>query len=90
MNTARLNRNGQVSIPASIRRALGLKEGDELGFELEGNAVRVSPVVSIPKDQLWFYTREIQKKIQKARKEIDQGKTRSFSDPDDLVRWLKN
>jgi len=90
METARLNRNGQVSVPAPIRKALGLKEGDQLGFELEGNTVRVSPVVSIPKDQLWFYTREIQKKVRKAQSEIAKGRGRSFSDSDDLIRWLKN
>lgn len=90
MNTARLNRNGQVSIPAPIRKALRLKEGDQLGFELEGNAVRLSPIVSVPKDQLWAYSPEIQKKVRKARREIEAGKGRSFSKADDLIQWLKS
>lgn len=90
MNNARLNKNGQVSIPAPIRKALGLKEGDQLGFELEGNTVRVSPLVHVPKDQIWFYSKEIQKKVQKAKREIGSGKGRAFSRTDDLIRWLKS
>ncbi|MBI4208866.1 MAG: AbrB/MazE/SpoVT family DNA-binding domain-containing protein, partial [Deltaproteobacteria bacterium] len=79
----------QVSIPASIRKALGLREGDALGFELEGNAVRVVPIVTVPKDQLWFYTTQVQKKMQKAVEEIEKGKGSSFSNAEDLIRWLK-
>lgn len=89
METARLNQNGQVSIPASIRKTLHLKKGDQLGFEVEGNALRVSPIVAIPKDQVWFYTSTVQSKIKKAKKEIDKGKGRSFSTADDLIKWLK-
>lgn len=89
MKAARLNQHGQVSIPASIRKALGLREGDALGFELEGNAVRVVPIVTVPKDQLWFYTTQVQKKMQKAVEEIEKGKGSSFSNAEDLIRWLK-
>jgi AbrB family looped-hinge helix DNA binding protein len=89
MKAARLNQHGQVSIPASIRKALGLRGGDTLGFELEGNAVRVVPIVTIPKDQLWFYTTPVQKRVRKAVEEIEKGKGSSFSNAEDLIQWLK-
>lgn len=90
MKTARVNRHGQVSIPAAVRKAVGVKEGDQLGFEVEGNTIRVSPIVAVPKDQLWFYTRTVQKKIQKTVREMNQRKGRSFSKADDLIQWLKS
>lgn len=90
MQTARVNRNGQVSIPATVRKAVGLKAGDQLGFEVEGNTIRVSPIIAVPRDQLWFYSRTVQKKVRKATREIEQGKGRSFSKADDLIRWLKS
>ncbi len=35
--------NGQIAIPAEIQRQLGLREGDELLFYVEGNEVRLRP-----------------------------------------------
>src|SRR5687767_6021115 len=32
----KLTRKGQVSVPAAIRKALGLKEGDKVAFALTG------------------------------------------------------
>jgi AbrB family looped-hinge helix DNA binding protein len=37
-----LTRKGQVTIPAEIRRAMGLKEGDLLAFVLDGEEVRLA------------------------------------------------
>ena len=36
--------NGQVTIPPEIRQQLGLQEGDELLFSMDGNEVRLRPV----------------------------------------------
>jgi AbrB family looped-hinge helix DNA binding protein len=38
---ARITSKGQVTIPKAVRRALGIKEGDSLLFEIEGENVRV-------------------------------------------------
>jgi AbrB family looped-hinge helix DNA binding protein len=35
--TARLTSKGQVTIPKVVREALGVKEGDDVAFRLEGN-----------------------------------------------------
>jgi antitoxin PrlF len=45
-----LTRKGQVTIPAEIRRALGLREGDKVVFSLENAStgqVTVRPVRSV-------------------------------------------
>jgi antitoxin PrlF len=40
-NVTRLDGQGRIVIPAVLRRALGLHEGDELTLELEDGALRV-------------------------------------------------
>ena len=32
---------GQITVPKAVRRAMGIKEGDSLVFEVEGEDVRV-------------------------------------------------
>ena len=42
MTAVTVSGNGQVVIPAAIRRNLGIKPGTELDFELEGSSIRIS------------------------------------------------
>src|ERR671918_312074 len=37
-----VTRKGQVTIPADIRRALGIKEGDKVAFVLENDQVKLT------------------------------------------------
>ena len=37
-----VTRKGQVTIPADIRRALGIKEGDKVAFVIEGDQVKLT------------------------------------------------
>jgi antitoxin PrlF len=37
-----VTRKGQVTIPAEIRKALGIKEGDKVAFVLEDNQVKLT------------------------------------------------
>lgn len=45
--TSRLTRKGQVTIPAEVRRKLGLKQGDKVAFVQEGDTVTVVPALGI-------------------------------------------
>lgn len=38
---ARVTSKGQVTVPKAVRRAMGIKEGDSLVFEVEGDEVRL-------------------------------------------------
>jgi AbrB family looped-hinge helix DNA binding protein len=41
---ARITSKGQITVPQEIRRALGVRPGDKLLFEEEGDGVRVRPL----------------------------------------------
>jgi antitoxin PrlF len=38
-----VTRKGQVTIPAAIRRSLGIKQGDTIAVAIEGDAVKLRP-----------------------------------------------
>ncbi|EFH29492.1 transcriptional regulator, AbrB family [Lactobacillus jensenii JV-V16] len=39
--TGRMSQKGQIVIPASIRKALGLTKGTELSFKVEGDEITI-------------------------------------------------
>jgi AbrB family looped-hinge helix DNA binding protein len=41
--TAKITSKGQITIPAEVRRALGVDAGDSLTFEKKGSGFRVVP-----------------------------------------------
>ena len=41
---ARITSKGQITVPLDVRRALGVKAGDRLLFEGDGNRMQVRPV----------------------------------------------
>lgn len=44
MDTSTITQKGQVTIPAAIRKKLGLRRGDRVSFVQDGNRVVVKPV----------------------------------------------
>ncbi len=44
MRASSMTKKGQVTIPASIRKRLGLREGDRVAFVEEGEKVQLRPL----------------------------------------------
>ncbi|CAK6697853.1 AbrB/MazE/SpoVT family DNA-binding domain-containing protein [Synechococcus sp. Cruz-9H2] len=47
MEVATLTAKGQVTVPKAVREALGLRQGDQLSWELEDGSVRVRAVTPL-------------------------------------------
>lgn len=45
MEYSNITTKGQITIPVRIRKALGLKAGGKVAFQIEGNAVKLVPVL---------------------------------------------
>ena len=88
--TIRLGAKRQVTIPHRISSALRLKKGDHMLLRLVGGRVEMIPVSLIPKDQLWFWTPEWQKKEREADEDIAQGRVKEFSTVEELLKDLKS
>ena len=52
MDLATLTAKGQVTIPKAVREALGLKPGDLVSWELEGDSVRLRVLPAMDHDYL--------------------------------------
>ena len=45
MEYSSITTKGQITIPVRIRKALGLKAGGKVAFQIEGNYVKLVPVL---------------------------------------------
>jgi antitoxin MazE len=86
----RLGAKNQVTIPHRISKALRLKKGDHVLMRLVGRRVEMVPASLIPKDQLWFWTPEWQKKEREADEDIAQGRVKEFASVDELIKDLRS
>ena len=76
---AKLTSKGQITVPKEIRQALGVKAGDKIVFEENGNKISVSAIR--PKGVFEKYRGTIDFGIGKGRKAVIRA-VRELRDPD--------
>ena len=57
MPTSKVTRHGQITLPASVRKRLGLEEGDLVEIEVEGERAVLMPKKLVDKNQAYFWTK---------------------------------
>jgi antitoxin PrlF len=71
-----LRPKGQLTLPAEIREALHVAEGDEIEFDVaEDGVVVMHGLKTILADQAWFWTESWQAGERQATAEIESGQT---------------
>jgi AbrB family looped-hinge helix DNA binding protein len=81
--------NGQITLPASIRRQANLKEGDTLELTVsEDGTLYLSPKIAIDRSQAYFWSSRWQKGEQEAQADIDNGRVTRFDDIDEALDFL--
>lgn len=76
---------GRVTLPESVRKHLGIEEGDKLGVELSANGTaELVPLALIPRDQVWFAHSEMQERISEALSDIRAGRTTHIGNESDV------
>jgi antitoxin MazE len=83
-----LRQKSQVTIPADILKALNLKTGDKLEFTIQDGKIIMQPVVTVPKDQAWFWTEKWQAEEKIVDEQIRNGQVKSFDNIDNLIEDL--
>lgn len=84
----RLRGKNQVTLPADVVEALHLTEGEQLEVTVENGHVVLVPVMTIEKDQAWFWTKEWQQEEQEIEEEIEQGAISDVMTAEDTLKWL--
>ncbi len=55
-----LKQKSQVTIPSELVKKMNLRPGDKLEVVEHDGRLIITPVVVIPRDQMWFYAKEWQ------------------------------
>jgi antitoxin PrlF len=86
---SRLRNKGQITVPAEIRNALGVKEGEDVLFYMdERNRVILARAQVIPPEQAWFWSERWQRLEREAQADIDAGQVETFETVEDALAYL--
>jgi len=79
---------GQITIPADIRKAARLDEGDPVEVELTSEGILLRPQKVIDASQAWFWTPEWQAGERQAEEDIAAGRGRVFKSSEEFLASL--
>jgi len=85
----KVSRSGQITIPAAIRQALNLREGDYVEVSLADDRIILTPKQVVDRSQAYFWTAEWQAAEREADEDIRAGRVRVFESVDELLADLE-
>lgn len=83
-----LRKKNIMTIPREIADRLHLVEGDEFIVTEEGGRIVLTPALSIPADQAWFWTPTWQARIAEAEADRIAGNTTVYGSEDEFLASL--
>jgi len=89
-NFIKLSRNGQLTLPPAVRRALGLRAGELVEMKLVGHSLVVTPKKIIDKDQAYYWSAEWQAAERAADADIAAGNVKTFDTVGELMKELNS
>ncbi len=79
----------QVTLPKAIVRQARLSAGDPLEVIYEDDQIILRPMVHIPRDQAYFWTKEWQAGEREADEDIKAGRVTHTKNVKELLKLLK-
>jgi len=86
---SKLTRNGQITIPASVRRELGVEEGDLVEIEVVDEKAVLIPKRLVDKNQAYFWTEKWQDAEKEADEDVRAGRVKVFDSVEELIKDLE-
>lgn len=69
-----VDKRGRAVFPQALRRELGISEGTQLRIErTDDGAYELVPAELVPRDQLYFHTREVRERVEEAERSFREG-----------------
>ena len=69
-----VNKQGRITLPSDVRRALGLHDGSQLEVKMADDVIELRPAVVIPEEDRWAYTPEALASLKRALAHIEAGR----------------
>jgi antitoxin MazE len=76
--TVKVREKYQVTIPEEVRGKVPLKVGERVEVTARAGEIVIRPVIEIPRDQAWFWSKDWQDQIAQSRKDLEKGKRKTF------------
>jgi antitoxin MazE len=76
--TVKVREKYQVTIPEEVRGKIPLKVGERVEVTARGTEIVIRPMVEIPRDQAWFWSKEWQEQVNQSVKDLEKGKMKVF------------
>lgn len=85
-----VRKKSQLTLPQSIRKKLGIEEGDFLDVQVRDGEIVLKVKKLVDADQAWFWTKRWQEGEKEADEDIKAGRVHSFPDAKSAVAFLKD
>jgi len=86
---SKVTRHGQITLPASVRKELGVEEGDLVEIEVIDDRAVLIPKRLVDKSQAYFWSRKWQEGEREADEDIEAGRVRTFDSVGELIEDLE-
>ena len=86
---SKVTRHGQITLPASVRKELGIEEGDLVEVMVEDDRALLLQKKLIDKSQTYFWTKEWQEAEKEASEDIKAGRVETFDTAEELIEDLE-
>ncbi|MDY7018686.1 MAG: AbrB/MazE/SpoVT family DNA-binding domain-containing protein [Chloroflexota bacterium] len=86
---SKVTRHGQITLPVSVRKELGVEEGDLVEIEVIDEKAVLMPKKLVDKNQAYFWTKRWQEGEREADEDIRAGRVRNFDSVEELVEDLE-
>jgi len=89
MSSTVVRGKGQITIPAEIRKAARLEEGDPVEVEIVEGGILLRPCKLIDATQAWFWQPAWQAGEREAAADLAAGRSRVFDSSEELLASLE-
>jgi antitoxin MazE len=89
--TIKVHDRGTITLPASVRRGAKLDHpGSQVDVRLrEDGVIELTPVITIPADQAWYWTEDWQAGEREVDEQIARGETTTFDSAEEMFETLE-
>jgi antitoxin MazE len=88
LSYSKVTRHGQITLPASVRKELGIEEGDMIEIKVIDERAVLVPKKLVDKNQAYFWTKQWQEGEREADEDIKAGRVKTFISVDELIEDL--
>ncbi len=86
---SKVTRHGQITLPAAVRKSLGIEEGDLVEIEVIDEKAVLVPKRLVDKSQAYFWTKKWQEGEKAANEDIKAGRVKAFDSAEELMKDLE-